>query len=376
MTYAIIILNYNVKYFTDACLQSVLQAAKGKNVEIVVADNNSTDGSRAYLEPKYPQVKFLWFDQNYGFGKAYNKAVASTKAENLLFLNPDTLVSDNILDAFQSFADTHPDFGIIGGQMIDGTGHFLPESKRGIPTPLAAFSKITGLYKMLNFKPFNQYYAGHLSPNQSGKIAVLTGALMFMKRQTFESVKGFDERYFMYGEDIDLSYTILKSGKQNYYVPTAKIIHFKGESSQKDSRYIQNFLDTTFQFYRKHFRPLPIIEFLMRQFFNAWLLLRKQKSRLKKQPEHQGVYFLGQEKNLEVIKTKYVDAQIIKNMSEIKNKPALLIFDSSYLPFSEIIDLTTQKEGQLFYRFYVPESRLLLGSDYKDALGEVVLLDD
>jgi hypothetical protein len=114
----------------------------------------------------------------------------------------------------------------------------------------------------------------------------------------------------------------------------------------------------------------------MRQFFNAWLLLRKQKSRLKKQPEHQGVYFLGQEKNLEVIKTKYVDAQIIKNMSEIKNKPALLIFDSSYLPFSEIIDLTTQKEGQLFYRFYVPESRLLLGSDYKDALGEVVLLDD
>jgi len=189
-------------------------------------------------------------------------------------------VSENLLDEFQKFADAHQEFGITGGKMIDGTGHFLPESKRGIPTPIVAFSKLTKLYKIFNFKPFNQYYATHLSENETGKVPILTGALMFMRKDTYEQAGGFDEHYFMYGEDIDLSYTVWKSGKKNYYLHTAKIIHFKGESSKQDARYFHNFLNTTFQFY-----PNIFTVFLLwnghETFFKLWF----ETYGIKKKPE-------------------------------------------------------------------------------------------
>ncbi len=373
MKYSVIILNYNVKAFTDACLQSVLQATKNRqDVEIILADNHSTDGSQAYFENLYSKVKFIWFDRNHGFGKAYNLAVKQAAGEYLLFLNPDTLVPENILEAFENFTKIHPDFGIAGGKMIDGTGHFLPESKRGIPMPIVAFSKLTQLYKILNFKPFNNYYANHLKENEAGKTAVLTGALMFLKKDTFESVGGFDEQFFMYGEDIDLSYRILQSGKTNYYWPEAKIIHFKGESSQKDSRYFQNFLETTFQFYRKHFRSFPVMEFLMKQFFKLWLRLRVSKPKPTSLSNIAQTYFWGQAEYLEKIHLKYPQAKLIKSTQEIIQKPALLIFDTSQLSFSEIIKIMEKLRNQpIRFRFYFPQRQMIIGSDYKDALGKV-----
>ncbi len=378
MNISIIILNYNVKHFTDACLQSVLKAVKkDDNIEIIVADNHSTDGSRDYFQERYPEVTFLWFDKNHGFGKAYNKAVKQAQGAYLLFLNPDTLVSDDLLSQLKNFADKHNDFGIIGGKMIDGTGNFLPESKRGIPTPLVAFSKLTKLHKMLNFKPFNVYYAPHINENKSGKVPVLTGALMFVKKNVFEAVGGFDEQFFMYGEDIDLSYRILQKGYQNYYLPTAKIIHFKGESSRKDANYYKHFLDTTFQFYRKHFRSFSPLEFLMRQFFKLWLSLRLKKSHFINKPvDFQGFYFIGDKKNYSILKTCFTDLKKIDNSSQIALKPAMLIFDTGSLNFSNIINLMeTYKNQGIYYRFYFPHNQMLLGSDYKDALGEVKLVE-
>ncbi len=377
MNISIIILNYNVKYFTDACLQSVLRAVKDTDTEIIVVDNHSTDGSSAYFKGRYPQVTFLWLDQNYGFGKAYNKAVAQAKGEYLLFLNPDTLISDDLLTQFKNFAVQHSDFGIIGGQMIDGTGHFLPESKRGIPTPLVAFNKLTQLYKILNFKPFNAYYASHISQNQTGVVPILTGALMFMRKANFEAIGGFDERFFMYGEDIDLSYRMLQSGRKNYYLPTAQIIHFKGESSHKNPAYYRHFLETTFQFYRKHFRYFPPLEFLMRQFFKIWLSLRLKRHKA----EHKSIvfqmsYFIGKPDNYKILQSRFSNLQAIKQVTEIRLKSARLIFDADALTFSEIIEMmTTLKDQGISFRFYFPSQQMLVGSDYKDALGKVVLID-
>ncbi len=376
MKISVIILNYNVKYFTEASLLSVLKALQDDDVEIIVADNNSTDESKAYFQGRYAGVRFLWFEQNHGFGKAYNKAVAQAKGEYLLFLNPDTLVSDDILQAFKNFAETHKDFGVVGGKMIDGTGNFLPESKRGIPTPIVAFSKLIKLYKILNFKPFNSYYASHLHENKTGEVPVLTGALMFIKKQVFEAVGGFDEKFFMYGEDIDLSYRILQAGYQNYYLPTAKIIHFKGESSQKDAGYYRHFLETTFQFYRKHFRSFLPLEFLMKQFFKLWLKLRLKKSKIVvKNLDYQRFYFIGKTKNYDDLQSRFSSLKRINTPEDITDKPALLIFDTDTLDFSSIIGIMEQYKNQdIGFRFYFSAGKMLIGSDAKDALGKVVLL--
>ena len=377
MNISIIILNYNVKYFTEACLQSVLRAVGDTETEIMVVDNHSTDGSSAYFKGRYSKVTFLWLDQNYGFGKAYNKAVAQAKGKYLLFLNPDTLISDDLLTQFQNFAAQHSGFGIVGGRMIDGTGHFLPESKRGIPTPLVAFSKLTQLYKIFNFKPFNAYYASYLDQNQAGTVPILTGALMFMLKANFEAIGGFDERFFMYGEDIDLSYRMLQSGRKNYYLPTAKIIHFKGESSHKNSAYYRHFLETTFQFYRKHFRYFPPLEFLMRQFFKIWLSFRLKQYKLgAKTIDYQASYFIGKDENYKILQSKFSNLQAIKQTTEIGLKPAKLIFDTDALAFSDIIEMMARSKNQgVSFRFYFPSQQMLIGSDYKDALGKVVLID-
>ncbi len=374
MKFSVVILNYNVKYFLDACLQSVRIAVAGKDAEIIVADNHSTDGSKTYFEDKYTDVKFLWFQENLGFAKAYNRAVQSAKGEYLLILNPDTLVAENILDVFENFADSHPDFGIIGGKMIDGTGHFLPESKRGIPTPIVAFSKLTKLYKLLNFKPFNKYYALHLDENQTGKADILTGALMFVKKQTYLDVGGFDEQYFMYGEDIDLSYTVLQTGKKNYYLSQAKIIHFKGESTAKDDAYYKRFFDTTFQFYKKHFRSFPVQEFLMKSIFKLWLktkIIKATKPQFQKHFAHTYT-IVGTESNNEAKNTIPISKTF--KINDIEHN-SLLIFDVDTLNFSDIINIMeNHRDKHLYYRFRYNQSGFIIGSDTKDQLGNVEML--
>ena len=374
--FSVVILNYNVKYFLDACLQSVQKAVAGKDAEIIVADNHSTDGSKTYFEEKYGDVQFLWFQENLGFAKAYNRAVQSAKGEYLLILNPDTLVAENFLDVLENFAATHPDFGIIGGKMIDGTGHFLPESKRGIPTPIVAFSKLTKLYKLLNFKPFNKYYALHLGEDQTGEVAILTGALMFIKKQTYLDVGGFDEQYFMYGEDIDLSYSVLQTGKKNYYLPQAKIIHFKGESTAKDDAYYKRFFDTTFQFYKKHFRSFPVQEFLMKSIFKLWLKTKiKKATKLQKQKHFTHTYtIVGSE-------SKNEDKSIIQISKTFKindiEPNSLLIFDVDTLHFSDIIEIMEKHRNKhLRYRFKFQKSGFIIGSDTKDQLGSVEMIKE
>ncbi len=377
MKYSVIILNYNVKYFVDACLYTVLKAAEGHAVEIIVADNNSTDASRSYLPSKYPNVKFLWFDQNLGFAKAYNRAVKTAKGQFILILNPDTLVSEDFFDVLDAFISKHLDFGIVGGQMIDGTGRFLPESKRNIPQPISIFSKLTGLDRILRFAPFNRYYATVLSPDETGKVAVLTGAFMCLPKKVYEKIGGFDEQYFMYGEDIDLSYRVLQSGLNNYYLHTAKIIHFKGESAGKTAQYYKNFYTSTIQFYRKHFKSNRLVEFLGRYLLKMWLAIRLiKKTSPKKALDFNKIYFLGAKKHMPQIYPYFPSAEWISNIPDNFDKHSLLIFDMDYLSVSKIIIIMRQlKDYPVSFRFFFPSRKMILGSDSKDHLGEVLLPD-
>ena len=208
MQLSVVILNYNVRYFLEQCVLSVKNALSGIEGEIIVVDNNSDDDSCVMMKARFPEVLLIENRENSGFPRGNNIGVAQAKGKYICILNPDTVVAEDTFLKILTFAEKQTNLGIIGCKLIDGTGSFLPESKRGIPTPWVAFTKIFGLYKIFpNQKLFNQYYAQHLSENQTGKVDILVGAFMLMERELYLETGGFDEACFMYADDIDLSYS-------------------------------------------------------------------------------------------------------------------------------------------------------------------------
>lgn len=232
-----------------------MQAGKGINFEIIVVDNNSTDESIDYLSPKFPKIRFIQNHANLGFAKGCNKGLDASSGEYILFLNPDTLISETSLTTCIQFFKSHPDAGAVGVKMIDGSGKFLKESKRAFPSPLTSLYKLFGLSSLFpTSKKFSRYHLGHLHKNENHEVEVLAGAFMMIKKDVLNSVGSFDETFFMYGEDIDLSYRIQKSGYKNYYVADAEIIHFKGESTRQGSmNYVRLFYAAMSIFARKHY---------------------------------------------------------------------------------------------------------------------------
>ena len=255
MDLSVIIVNYNVKYFLEQCLHSVIKACAGVDSEIIVVDNNSSDGSREFLEPLFPTVQFFWNDTNVGFAKANNRAVAFAKGRLVLFLNPDTIVAEDSLEKCLAFFIAHPEAGAIGVRMIDGAGRFLKESKRAFPSPLTSMFKMCGLARLFpRSSIFARYYLGQLSDQEDHEVDVLTGAFMMVGQTVLKETGDFDEIFFMYGEDIDLSYRIQKAGYKNYYFAGTTIIHFKGESTRKGSLgYVKQFYKAMNLFVKKHY---------------------------------------------------------------------------------------------------------------------------
>lgn len=252
---SIIIVNYNVEYFLDQCLDSVRKAIKNIKAEVIIVDNNSVDGSIEMINNKYPDYKLIANKFNGGFSKANNQAICEAKGEYILLLNPDTIIEEDTLKKTIEFMDNTPNSGGLGVRMVDGKGQFLPESKRGLPTPMVAFYKIFGLSTLFpKSKRFGQYHLGHLSEFQVNPIDVLSGAFMMMRKSTLDKVGMLDESFFMYGEDIDLSYRITLGGYKNYYFPETTIIHYKGESTKKSSvNYVFVFYRAMIIFAKKHF---------------------------------------------------------------------------------------------------------------------------
>lgn len=255
MKLSIIIVNYNVKHFLEQCLHSVLKAVKNCSAEIFVVDNNSVDGSAQLIREKFPNIQFIQNTENVGFSKANNQAIKLSKGKYILLLNPDTVVEEDTFEKVVDFMDKHPEAGGLGVKMIDGKGTFLPESKRGLPTPWVAFYKMFGLSKLFpKSHKFGKYHLSYLNENEIHEIDVLAGAFMLMRKIALDKVGLLDETFFMYGEDIDLSYRIQQGGFKNYYFPETTIIHYKGESTKKGSlNYVKVFYNAMIIFAKKHF---------------------------------------------------------------------------------------------------------------------------
>jgi O-antigen biosynthesis protein len=252
---SVIIVNYNVKYFLEHCLSSVAKAIEPLHAEVFVVDNASTDGSDTYFKNRFPFVQFIYNKTNDGFAKGNNIAVAKAKGEYILFLNPDTIVAEDCFVKCSQFFKKHENCGALGVKMVDGAGNFLKESKRSFPSPLTSFYKLSGLSRLFpNSAKFSKYHLGHLSENETHAVDVLAGAFLMVKKEVLDKVGSFDEAFFMYGEDVDLSYRIQKAGYQNYYFADTTIIHFKGESTKRGSlNYVKMFYKAMSQFVTKHY---------------------------------------------------------------------------------------------------------------------------
>ncbi len=255
MNLSVIIVNYNVKLFLEQCLCSVQKAILGMEAEIIVVDNNSVDNSIEYLTPKFPAVNFIANKENTGFAKACNQGLEQAKGSYILFLNPDTIVPEDCFTKCISFFEANKEVGAIGIKMLDGSGNFLKESKRSFPSPSTSLYKLFGLAKLFpRSKIFSKYHLGYLKEDENNEVDVLAGAFMMIKKEVLDKVGGFDETFFMYGEDVDLSYRIQKAGYKNYYFADSSIIHFKGESTRKGSmNYVRMFYNAMSIFVRKHY---------------------------------------------------------------------------------------------------------------------------
>jgi len=269
---SIVIVSYNVKFFLDLALQSALEASKNMNAEIFIVDNASSDGTVDFIKKHYPKNKYptiTLFDnkENLGFSKANNQAIKESKGKYVLLLNPDTIIAEDSLEMCLEFMNKNQEAGALGVKMLDGSGKFLPESKRGLPSPKVSLFKMTGLAKIFDkSKIFGQYHLGYLDENEINAVDVLSGAFMLLRKKTLDKVGLLDETYFMYGEDIDLSYRITKGGYKNFYFPETTIIHFKGESTKKQSaHYVKVFYGAMKIFVKKHFggSGAGIISFLL-----------------------------------------------------------------------------------------------------------------
>ena len=255
MKLSVIIVSYNVKYFLEQAILSVVKASERIDAEVIIIDNHSSDGSIAMLKEKFPQLTVIANDKNTGFSAANNQGIRIAKGEYILLLNPDTVIAEDTLEKTISFMDAHADAGGLGVKMIDGKGNFLPESKRAFPSPEVAFYKAFGLASLFpHSKIFGKYHLGYLSENETHEADVLAGAYMLLRRSVIEKTGLLDETFFMYGEDIDLSYRIVQAGYKNYYFAGTTIIHYKGESTKKGSlNYVRMFYTAMKIFAKKHF---------------------------------------------------------------------------------------------------------------------------
>jgi len=368
---SVVILNYNVSYFLKQCIISVQRAIGNLDAEIIVIDNASKDDSCAMVKRDFPNILLLENKENVGFSKANNQAVAVAKGEYLCILNPDTAVAEDTFLKCFSKAEHIPNLGALAIYLLDGTGNFLPESKRNLPTPKASLLKLLGFTK--------RYYAAGIPEKDEGEIAVLVGAFMFLKRSVYNEVQGFDEDYFMYGEDIDLSYKITKAGYKNYYLGSTETLHYKGESTQKDAAYLERFYGAMQIFYKKHFKTNFLLDISVKVGVGLAKLLKTKN--------------ISKGRRKIVIPSEAIvvtdNFSILKELSELIEQPlksvsksvfqngivrnTLIIFDTEYIPYTQIFQVMRQyKNMDNQFRIRPPGCNFLVGSDQSDDKGGVV----
>ncbi|MDD7885215.1 glycosyltransferase family 2 protein [Flavivirga sp. 57AJ16] len=364
MKLSIVILNYNVRYFLELCLKSVQAATLEIDAEIIVVDNNSEDDSCQMVRTLFPGIKLIENKTNFGFSKGNNMGVLQAKGEYICILNPDTVVAEDTFSKLLNFSEKKEKLGIVGCKLINGAGVFLPESKRNIPYVKVAVKKIYGNSK--------DYYANDLQANALGKVDILVGAFMLLKRDVYNAIGGFDEDYFMYGEDIDLSYRVLKAGYNNYYYGASSIIHFKGESTLKDKFYARRFYGAMQIFYKKHFTKNILFDMLV------WLGIRLvyvfREIPVKRQKKTSQYIFISDVAN-EKLKTILPKTVIFKQKLDSVEKKAEIIFDANSYSYKSIIKMIEDNKDQaITFKILPKNSNFVLGSDDAISRGEVISL--
>lgn len=389
MQLSIIIVNYNVKYFLEQCLCSVMQAMQGLQAEVFVVDNASQDGSIEYLSHKFNSVIFIPSSQNLGFAKANNLALGKAKGKYILYLNPDTIIGENTLRDCIQFLDEHKEAGALGVQMLDGSGNFLPESKRSFPAVGVAFWKLCGMASLFpRSSLFNRYALGHLDKDAVHEVDVLAGAFMMVRKTVADSIHGFDEDYFMYGEDIDMSKRIKDNGFKNYYHGHIKIIHFKGESLSKASiKHIGRFYNAMIVFVGKHYKGInsSILKLLLK----AAIVIRAAVSLAaapfiqladmfsKKSSSKNKMIFAGNKLNCETavqIISSNLNHVLAEDMTAVSKQASTgdeIIFCTGMLSYADTIDFVYHHSKKYFYKWHGMNTGSIAGSASKNKTGEV-----
>jgi glycosyltransferase involved in cell wall biosynthesis len=383
MQLSVIILNYNVRYFLEQCVRSVQAALHGIEAEIIVVDNASADDSCAMMQRLFPEVLLIQNTENVGFTKGNNIGVAQAQGEFICILNPDTVVAEDTFSKLLAFAQKQSQLGMVGCQLIDGSGKFLPESKRGVPTPWVAFTKITGLYKFFpSWSIFTKYYAQQLLPNQTGQVEILVGAFMLMRKAVYDEVGGFDEGCFMYADDIDLSYSILQKGYTNWYFGETTVIHYKGESTLRDEKYMRCFREAMQFFYQKHFGQSFFSWFLMQGLrLGAFLfsLQKKQQAVTQTKPIRSYVLVSNQE-DLRDSLAKKLQATVIRT-AQLQVKEVLpqqeVVFDADFITNKACIAQMKQlAAAAVTFKIKPKNAQYIIGSNHSNDRGTVISWDD
>ncbi len=376
MKVSVVVVNYNVRYFLELCLLSVRKALANVDGEIIVVDNVSKDDSCEMVKRRFPEVQLIENTENVGFSKANNQGVAIAKGEYVLILNPDTVVGEHLFSEILPYADAQTDLGALGVRLVNGTGMFLPESKRGLPTPRKSIARMIGSNK-------GGYYANYLTKDAVGKVEVLVGAFMLMRKERYVEVGGFDEDYFMYGEDIDLSYKLTKKGYTNYYYGPSVVIHYKGESTRKDVKYLKHFHGAMNIFYKKHFKYTGLDFLVMRFGVKMWFLIKYFK--LSNAPilieDTKRVLFVGD-------RDVNVDLQLNKEINSIASSEMINLeayvekydaeeiwFEEKSTSYQDIINyIATHRFGDVLFKILPNSTSFLIGSNTSDGRGEVIYL--
>ena len=366
MKLSVIILNYNVRYFLELCLKSVEAALIDIDSEIIVVDNLSNDGSCEMVKDVFSEMKLIENNENFGFSKGNNIGAAQAKGEYICILNPDTVVAEDTFKKLLVFSEEKKNLGIIGCRLIDGQGQFLAESKRNIPTPFVAIKKMLGFLKA--------YYVSNLDEKEIGNTSVFAGAFMLIPKAVYIKVNGFDEDYFMYGEDIDLSYKIAQAGYQSIYYGRTSVIHYKGESTLKDKTYAKRFYGAMQIFYDKHFKS--------NIFFNAlvWLgiklgsLFSSPSEIVKHDIKHYVIIASEVDESLKNILKK--DFTMISKMETYQDDTEYIL-DNNHLDFKSIIEIlsNTPKNCSATFKILPKNSNFIIGSNSSKSRGEVIFIN-
>lgn len=392
MKLTVVIVSYNVRDYIAQCLLSLSRALQGLEAEVYVVDNHSHDDTVAYLREQFPEVTVIASNHNLGFARANNIAIRQTQGNYVLLLNPDTIVAETTISEALTFMDAHPEAGGLGVRMLRDDGFDAKESRRGLPTPSVAFYKMSGLCSRFpKSRRFGHYYMGYLPWDEPAQIEVISGAFCLLRREALDKIGLLDEDFFMYGEDIDLSYRLLKGGYQNWYLP-AKILHYKGESTQKSSfRYVHVFYDAMLIFFRKHYAhaslllSLPIKVAIYGKAFVELCRMQLQRTRrslgfVSSRPQQLPLFlFIGTSDHLSACRQlaaeKGLDARFVEGTSQSlpdghlslslpEEQAIYVVYDIEAYSFSSIFDIFSRKPSvRIAMGTYLPGSNTVITTE-------------